>query len=74
MKKGLVNIAQGTPEQLSKVKVFLANSQVIHKGLKTHADAVVFAIEQAERVPELEKENKELRKRIEELEKNTEGL
>ena len=62
MKKGLSNIAQGTPEQLSKVKVFLANSQVKYpeKKIKTHADAVVFAIEQAEKVPALQEKNKAL--------------
>ena len=72
MKKGLVNIAQGTPEQLSKLKVFLANSQVTHKGLKTHADAVVFAIEQAQKVTELETQIQEQKMRIEELEKKME--
>ena len=74
MKKGLVNIAQGTPEQLSKLKVFLANSQVTHKGLKTHADAVVFAIEQAQKVTALETQIREQKKIIKELEDKIERI
>lgn len=69
MKKGLVNLAQGTPEQLNKLKTFLLNVQTkSDTRLKTHADAVMFAIDQAERVPELEKMVKELEKVLAEME------
>ena len=63
MKKGIVNIAQGTPEQLNILKSFLLDSQVKYpeKRLKTHADGVIFAVEQAKKVPALEKEIEELR-------------
>jgi len=58
MKKGLVNLSQGTPEQLTKLKSFLLNAQVMfpEQHLKTHADVVVFAIQEASKVPELEKD------------------
>ncbi|MCK9575343.1 MAG: hypothetical protein M0R51_05250 [Clostridia bacterium] len=64
MKKGLKNIAQGTPEQLLRVKRFLVDSREAHpeKQLKTHADAIDFAIEQAEKVPKLEARIKEIEK------------
>ena len=64
MKKGHTNLAQGTPEQLSKVKRYLLDAKEAYpeKKLKTHADAVIFAIEQAEKVPALEARIKELEK------------
>ena len=66
MKKGLVNIAQGTTEQLNVLKSFLLDSQVKYpeKRLKTHADGVIFAVEQAKKVPELENEIKTLHETI----------
>ena len=68
MKKGLVNLAQGTPEQLSILKAYIAKIQVSEKKIRTHADAVVFAIEQASKVPALEKRIEELEKELEEKE------
>jgi len=74
-----VKLVDASPETREKLKIFqsgaiLRGCTFEGKKIKTLEDAVLFAIEQAERVPELEKENMELRKRIEELEKNTEGL
>lgn len=56
MKKGLVNIAQGSPELLNKLHIFLREQKEKYpeKKLKTLASAIDFAIEQASRVPELE--------------------
>ena len=69
MKNGLKNIAQGTPEQLLRVKRFLVDSREAYpeKQLKTHAEVIDFAIEQAEKVPSLEKEIEKLKKQIAEL-------
>lgn len=77
MQKGKVNIAQGYPETLSNLKIFMENQKIVHsdKKLKTLADAIDFAIQEAEKVPKLEKkiseleaENSTLKKRVEELE------
>ena len=69
MQKGKVNIAQGYPETLSNLKIFQETQKIEHpeKKLKTLADAIDFAVEQAERVPGLEKENSELREENEKL-------
>lgn len=47
MQKGKVNIAQGSPEILDKLKIFLVEQNRKHpeKNLKTHADAINFAID-----------------------------
>ena len=59
MQKGKVNIAQGYPETLSNLKIFMENQKKAHpeKQLKTLADAIDFAIEQVEK---LENNNKNL--------------
>jgi len=64
-----INIAQGTPEQLLRVKRFLVDSREAHpeRQLKTHAEVIDFAIEQAEKVPSLENEIRELKKQIAEM-------
>lgn len=74
MQKGIVNIAQGPPETLSNLKIFIENQKRIYPNeiLKTLANGIDFAIKQAEKVPSLEKENLELKKRIAEFEKDGE--
>ena len=68
-----VKLVDASPETREKLKIFqsgaiLRGCTFEGKKIKTLEDAVLFAIEQAVRVPGLEKENMELRKRIEELE------
>lgn len=67
MQNGKVNIAQGYPETLSNLKIFMENQKRAGIELKTLADAIDFAIKQAEKVPALENEIVELKKRIAEL-------
>lgn len=71
MKKGLVNLAQGTPEQLSKLKMFIEKMKSLYpeRKLKTLASGVEFAVEQAERVQKLEKMIEELETENNELKK-----
>jgi len=66
MQKGKVNIAQGSPKTLSKLKRFLEDQKEKHpeKTLKTHADAIDFAVEY---ITELEKRIKELEEEIKKL-------
>ena len=66
MKKGLVNIAQGTPETLSDLKIFMEESKKRYseEKIKTLESGVKFAIKQAKRVPDLEKEIKILHETI----------
>jgi polyhydroxyalkanoate synthesis regulator phasin len=66
MQKGIVNIAQGRPETLSNLKIFIENQKRIYQNakLKTLANGIDFAITQAEKVPALEKEIEELKKQI----------
>jgi len=60
MQKGKVNIAQGSPEILDKLKIFLVEQNRKHpeRNLKTHADAIGFALDYI----------KELEEKIQELE------
>ncbi len=69
MKKGLVNLAQGSPEQLSMLKVFIEKMKALYPGrkLKTLASGVEFAVEQAEKVPKLEARIKDLEHEIENI-------
>jgi hypothetical protein len=69
MQNGKVNIAQGHPETLSNLKIFIENQKRIYPNavLKTLANGIDFAIEQAEKVPSLENEIRELKKQIAEL-------
>ena len=62
MQKGKVAIFNGTPETRAKVNNFksILEMKNPHKKI-TQGEAVEFAIEQAERVPELEKEIELLR-------------
>ena len=72
MQKEKVNIAQGYPDTRERLRAFLGASNLKYSNrLKTLADAIDFAIEQAEKVPTLENQIKEQKKRIEELEKKT---
>jgi len=66
MQNGKVNIAQGRPETLSNLKIFIENQKRIYQNakLKTLANGIDFAIKQAEKVPALEKEIEELKKKI----------
>jgi len=60
------------PDKMSTMKATARLKQTIDKmkeEKESQEDVVWRILEQAEKVPELEKENKELRKRIEELEK-----
>jgi len=72
MQKEKVNIAQGYPETRERLREFLGASNLKYPEtrLKTLADAIDFAIQEAAKVPALEKENTRLRKVIIELEKN----
>jgi uncharacterized membrane protein len=66
MKKGLVNIAQGTPETRDRLRFFLEFQKQKHpeKKLKTLSNAVDFALDS---VIKLENENEDLKKKIKEL-------
>ena len=61
MQKGIVRIADGSPETRARLKNFLSKMQ-LEKPLEkiTMGDAIDYAIEQAEKVPELEKRIREL--------------
>lgn len=54
MKPGLVNLAQGTPEQLSKLKIFIEKMKPLYpeRRLKTLASGVELAVQLAERYEE----------------------
>lgn len=74
-----VKLVDASPETREKLKIFqsgaiLRGCTLEGKRIKTLEDAVLFAIEQAERVPELEKENSELRAAKFELEKDNSRL
>jgi len=74
MKKGNVVLANGSVEVRAKVNHFLSGLKLKKCTLrgtviKTQADAIDYAIEQAEKVPALEKRVQELKERITELEK-----
>jgi hypothetical protein len=69
MQKGKVIIANGSPETRARLTNFRSQMKLKDPLKKiTMGDSIDYAIEQAERVPELEKENRELKKRIKELE------
>lgn len=63
-KKGeKVLIASGKPETKYKLKIFLSTQKIAHPeehNLRTLEDAVLFSIQEAEKVPVLEKRIKEL--------------
>lgn len=63
MQTGKVRIADGTPETLDNLKLFLIESKRRYPEaeLKTLASAIDFAIEQARKIPSLEKEILNLR-------------
>lgn len=65
MQKGKVIIANGSPETRARLNNFKSKMQ-LEKPLEkiTMGDAIDFAIIQAERVPALEKENMELKERL----------
>lgn len=55
MQKGIVRIADGSPETRARLKNFLSKMQLANPSKKiTMGDAIDYAIEQAEKVPELE--------------------
>lgn len=69
MQKGKVVIFNGSLKTRAKVNHFLSELKLKDPEKKiTQGDAVEYAIEQAEKVPMLEKENADLKARIKELE------
>ncbi len=68
MQNGKVNIAQGYPETLSNLKIFMENQKRAGIELKTLADAIDNAILEAEKVPSLEKEIEKLKRKLAEKE------
>lgn len=75
MQKEKVNIAQGYPETRERLRAFLGASNLKYsRRLKTLADAIDFAIEQAQKVPELESQIREQKKIIKELEDKIERI
>ena len=71
MQKCIVRIADGSPETRARLTNFRSQMKLKDPIKKiTMGDSIDYAIEQAERVPELEKENMELKERIKELEEN----
>ena len=74
-----VKLVDASPETREKLKIFqsgaiLRGCTFEGKKIKTLEDAVLFAIEQAERVPELEKKNSELQTKVKELENEIERI
>jgi hypothetical protein len=74
MKKGNVVLANGSVERRDKLNHFLSGLKlkkctICGKAIKTQADAIEFAIQEASKVPHLEAENSELREKIKEPEK-----
>lgn len=65
MQKGIVRIADGSPETRARLTNFLSQMKLKDPLKKiTMGSAIDFAIEQAERVPELEKKIKELEEEL----------
>lgn len=70
MQKGKVVIFNGRPETQAKVNHYKTELQLKTPNKRiTQGDAVEHAIQEAEKVPTLEAENAELKKKIKELEK-----
>lgn len=63
MQKGIVKIADGKLETRNKLNLFLSTQKMYYseRKIKTMDDAISFAIDEAQRVPELIKELEELR-------------
>lgn len=70
--KKTVPVLDGQIETRLKINQYLISLQMAGMRIKTKEAAVLHAIAQAERVPELEKENRELKERIKELVKMNE--
>lgn len=67
--KDKVKFADVSPETREKVKIFLSTLKLKKctlegKKIKTLEDAINFAIQEADKVPTLEKENLELKKKL----------
>lgn len=74
MQKGKVIIANGSPETRARLTNFRSKMKLKDPIKKiTMGDSIDYAIEQAERVPELEKENMELKEKIRELKEELNG-
>lgn len=69
MQKGRVVLAFGSPESREKLNFFKASMKLKRPEIriKTQEDAINYAITEAMKVPELEKEIKELKEIIENL-------
>lgn len=65
--KKTVPVLDGQIETRLKINQYLISLQMAGMRIKTKEVAVLHSIAQAERVPELEKENMELKERIKEL-------
>ncbi|MEN6570148.1 MAG: hypothetical protein ABFC18_09130 [Rikenellaceae bacterium] len=69
-----VKLVDASPETREKLKIYLSTLKLNKctldgKDVKTLEDAVLYAIEQAQKVPELETQILDQKKKIEELEK-----
>jgi AmiR/NasT family two-component response regulator len=74
MQKGKVIIANGSPETRARLINFRSKMKLKDPIKKiTMGDSIDYAIEQAERVPELENENKKLKEKIRELKEELNG-
>ena len=74
-----VKLVDASPDTREKLKIFLSTLKLNQctldgKGVKTLEDAVLYAVEQAEKVPELEKKNSELQTKVKELENEIERI
>jgi hypothetical protein len=71
---GKVIIANGSPETRARLTNFRSQMKLKDPLKKiTMGDSIDYAIEQAERVPELENENKKLKEKIRELKEELNG-
>ncbi len=71
--KKLVPCLDGQIETRLKINQYLISLQMSGMRIKTKEAAVLHAIAQAERVPELENENKKLKEKIRELKEELNG-
>ena len=72
MQKKKTGIVDGYPETRARLNFFKSSQNLVNKKLKTLEDAVNFAIDEAERVPELEKKIMELETENKRLRRNNE--
>lgn len=74
MQEGKVKLADGSPETRAKIHLFTQAQKLYNpdRKIKTLEDGILFAIEEAVKVPGLEAQIKELKEEIEDLKKEVE--